>query len=172
MVRHHEMHSMTNSRFRIALPLCVAYAAAIALGCGDQSATSPSGEILKVERMSGDSQSDTVASTLSAPVVIHVTSPSAEGAAGASVEYLPSGGGRVTDASRVTDQLGMAQAVWVLDTIAGRQSLVVKVRGGNPVTFYAWATAGVVHRLTLSADSLDFAAIDSSIEVTASNGFD
>ena len=96
----------------------------------------------QLAKVSGDLQTDTVAGTLSAPMVVQLNDALGHGIPGAIVSFAVSqGGGSVAAATDTTDAAGRASVVWTIGATVGSNTLTATVAGagiaGNPAAFTA-----------------------------------
>ncbi len=109
------------------------------MGSADLSVTQVPAQLAK---LSGDLQTDTVAGTLSAPVVVQLNDALGHGIPGAIVSFaVTQGGGSVAAAADTTDAFGRASVVWTIGAAVGPNTLTATVAGagiaGNPAAFTA-----------------------------------
>jgi hypothetical protein len=108
------------------------------------SATGTALPATQLSLVSGNSQSATVSTALSAPLVVKVANAANGGVAGVTVNWaVTAGGGQVSAATSVTNASGQAQITWTLGATVGAQTATATVTGltGSPVTFGATGTA-------------------------------
>ncbi len=139
---------------RWSLKLIGCAAAALAAACsGDGGGTTPRtpGAITAV---SGDAQTDTVASTLPAPLVVKVTDQSGAPLPGVSVTWTAAAGSGTFDSTTThTDASGQSKATWILGVSPGAQIATATVTGLPAVTFHATARVGSPATLSFSGDA-------------------
>ncbi len=111
-----------------------------------------------LQEISGDGQSATVGTALALALRTRVLDAFGNPVSGASVQFLPTDGGRVdTDplapgdqSAALSDSLGYASCdLWELGTVAGPQSLSAETSFASPLNFNAVATAGQTVSLVL-----------------------
>lgn len=152
-----------------------------AVGCSGGSASS-SGDAAAILLVSGDSQSGTVGTELTAPLVVKVTDAAGHPVAGQLVNFrVVSGGGSVFAGSSITSTEGLAQEHWTLGPPAGVQQVEARavdpVTGGRIVfaTFTATALAGPPGILTIEAGDGQTAAqlttLPSPIQIRVTDSF-
>jgi hypothetical protein len=116
------------------------------------SASGSSSAASTLSLQSGDGQTATVGSALSAPLVVRVSDGSGGGLPGVSVAWtVVTGGGSLSAPVTQTDASGLASVDWTLGSTAGTQTAVATVSGlaGSPVTFTATATSAGAASLSL-----------------------
>ena len=120
----------------------LAIVASLALAaCGDDS-TEPVGAPKNLDVITGDAQTGVVGRTLINPIEVRVTDTNDEGVAGIEVLFtVTTGGGDFSDATVVTDELGLAQARWTLGPTAGFQTAAANVDDPGVNTLLLGATA-------------------------------
>ncbi|MGH7615043.1 MAG: leishmanolysin-related zinc metalloendopeptidase [Gemmatimonadales bacterium] len=96
----------------------------------------------QLAKVSGDLQTDTVAGTLSAPVVVQLNDALGHGIPGVIVSFaVTQGGGSLAAAADTTDAFGRASVVWTIGAAVGPNTLTATVSGtgiaGNPAAFTA-----------------------------------
>jgi len=109
--------------------------------------------IQKAATASGDSQTGTVGTTLSAPLRVVVTLDGAP-QQGINVTWAAAGtGASVAPATSTTGSDGIATTSWTLGRTAGAQAATASAAGatGSPVSFTASATAGPATQLSVSS---------------------
>ncbi|HEY7685663.1 MAG TPA: Ig-like domain-containing protein [Gemmatimonadales bacterium] len=101
----------------------------------------------------GNSQSDTIGSTLGAYEVL-VRNETGTAVANVTVNWTAAGGGSVSAPSSVTNASGIASVNRILGTTTGAHTAQARVAGlsGNPVNFGATATAGNVDAIEKTAE--------------------
>ena len=105
---------------------------------------------------SGNSQTGTVGTALTAPLVVKVTANDGLGVAGVTVAFAVSSGGGAVTATAVTGDDGTASAAWTLGTTVGAQTVTATAAGvARAVTFTATGTVPV----------LVFGALPSNVQV-------
>ena len=113
-------------------------------GCNDKAtppAVVPVGA--QVIKVSGDTQSGTVAQTLSQPLVVLVNDATGHPVAGVNVGFAAAvESGSVGSAATVTNASGQAQTTWTLGTVAGVQTASATVGTLLALSFTATATPG------------------------------
>jgi hypothetical protein len=117
----------------------VARPSAPLIGTADLSVTQIPAQLAK---LSGDLQTDTVAGTLSSPVVVQLNDALGHGIPATVVSFaVTQGGGSVSAAADTTDAFGRASVVWTVGAAAGPNALSATIAGagitGNPATFTA-----------------------------------
>ncbi len=138
---------------RWSLKFIACAAAALAAACsGDGGGTAPRtpGAITAV---SGDTQTDTVVSTLPSPLVVKVTDQSGAALPGVSVTWTAAAGSGTFDSTTTpTDASGQSKAVWFLGVTPGAQTGTAAVTGLTALTFHATAHVGSPASLSFSGD--------------------
>jgi hypothetical protein len=131
---------------RVAAPLAIAVAFAVWLAsCANQrAATGPgqgsAGSDTSLVRVSGDSQSATMAAVLTNPLVVRVADAGGHPLPGVAVTWQSTqGSGSVTPVSPVTDATGHASALWTIDGTFTDNSLTAAA-GSQHVVFSAFGT--------------------------------
>ncbi len=107
--------------------------------------TEPEGPVLTTAAVAGgDGQTSVVGTVLSLPLRARAAAAGAP-QAGVAVTWRTTKGS-LSPASSVTDSVGIATAVWTLDTVAGADTAYASVAGalGSPVRFAATGLAGPV----------------------------
>jgi adhesin/invasin len=94
---------------------------------------------------SGNNQTAAAKDTVTDPLAVLVTDANGDPVENVRVDFaIASGGGFLGDSvqtlSAVTDDKGIASAVWVLGPTVGTQTVTAKVGSGTPLTFTAIAT--------------------------------
>jgi Leishmanolysin/Bacterial Ig-like domain (group 2) len=97
----------------------------------------------QLQRISGDQQTDTVAQTLPAPLVVLVNDALSHPIPGVVVTFMVTqGGGSASAAADTTDAAGRASVAWTLGATAGLNNVSASIAGpgvnGNPATFTAF----------------------------------
>ncbi len=95
-----------------------------------------------------------VGTALDAPVRLVVTGPDSLPVAGATVSWVASNGGSVSEPETQTDARGIASVRWTLGTVAGLQNLTAHVVGLAPVIFGANAVPDRAASVRLGTDFL------------------
>lgn len=105
------------------------------VGCSDQS-PKPPGPPANVVVVSGDAQQGTVATALSAPIVVKVTDASNRAVPGVTVTFMPmAGDGNVKPAQATTDNGGVALTTWTMPPVAADlMTLDVSVPRGEAIS--------------------------------------
>ena len=141
------------SRF-LASSLCVALLASTVMTCTDiltPAKLVPAGLV----RVSGDTQSGTVAQTLPNPLVVKVVTASGAPIEGVTVTWaVTGGGGSVTTATGITDAAGEDAAVWTLGAVAGANAVSASLQTAPsvaPIAFTATGVPGAPAKLVFSA---------------------
>lgn len=131
-------------------PLAAVLALSLQLGC-DSPTGSNDPVPARVDIVSGDLQTQTVAKELAAPLVVKVLDDKGQAVKGQAVNFaVTAGGGSVIAGAALTDDNGEARARWTLGTVAG-DTQRVEARAVNAATgaalvlatFRAVATADV-----------------------------
>lgn len=139
---------------------CVVVVAGIGGRCDGPSPSEPLGAAVVIAMVSGDAQTDTVATPLPSTLVVRVTDRNGRAVDGVTVDWtVVRGGGSLAPPTATTDRDGRAQTRWTLGTVAGEQASTATVRGLPAITFNATAAPGRVSLVLLSPDS---ATIDSA----------
>ena len=95
----------------------------------------------KILLKSGNNQVGTVGIQLSTALIIEVRDAYDNPVKNSLVYFIPSGKGKVSQAQILTDELGIAQSFWTMDTIIGNQSMEARITASQTsfVTFNAYA---------------------------------
>jgi hypothetical protein len=94
----------------------------------------------QMRRSSGNNQTGTINTVLAAPLVVFVSDALDNPKAGVAVTFeVITGGGSVSSATEVTNQLGLASVAWTLGAAAGAQVVTATSTGLPTVTFVATA---------------------------------
>ncbi len=134
-------------------------------GCADKSTAPAVATSLSVT--SGTGQVGTVATSLAAPIVIHVTDQSGNSIAGALVTLTPgASSGTVATSQSTTDANGLISITWTLGTVAGADTLVASLGAGASTTIVATANAGAAAQITIVAGN-DQTGVAGSVVGTA-----
>ncbi|HYK10632.1 MAG TPA: Ig-like domain-containing protein [Gemmatimonadales bacterium] len=138
------------------------------------------GAAANISISTGDGQSATVNTAVSAAPAVLVTDASGNPVAGVTVTFsVATGGGSVTAASPTTGTDGIATlGSWTLGTVAGSNTLTAAAGGfsggGNPVTFTATGTAGAATQLVFTVQPTNTQSghiITPAVVVTAEDVF-
>jgi len=98
-----------------------------------------------IVKQSGDGQSGTAGTTLSAPLVVVVRDANANPVSGATVGFtVTAGGGSVSPASAVTNASGQASAILTLGSSGGTNTVQAAAAGFGSVSFNATALQGTL----------------------------
>jgi hypothetical protein len=129
-------------------------------GCGGSETTS-SASNKTIQIVSGDAQSSTVATRLSASLVVRVIDASGATVAGAPVSWAVStNGGSLAAASSITNDAGVTTNDWTMGVRAGDYTVTAGLSGSaSPVTFRGSALAGPVAGLEQVSSLERFGAI-------------
>ena len=119
------------------------------------TATGSAGAATQLNKVSGDSQSETAGSALASPFVVQVLDANNNPVEGTTVDFdVTQGGGGLSAASGVTDAAGQAQVTLTLGTTAGQNQATASLTGIATVTFTATGNAGAATQLNkVSGDS-------------------
>jgi hypothetical protein len=110
----------------------------------------------RVERATGDAQTDTVAATLAEPYSVRVLDGEGRPVAGATVDWrVVDGGGAVAPAVSATDASGIARATHTLGLSLGWQRVHATVGSASPAAFASFARHGAVHAMAYEVDASD-----------------
>jgi adhesin/invasin len=104
--------------------------------------------------VSGDAQTGTAGAPLANMIALRVTDANNNPVAGFTVGFaVASGGGQVSAASVMTNNMGLALVSWTLGTVAGPNSLTVTGTGlaGSPMTLTATGVAGPAATLAIAS---------------------
>lgn len=128
---------------RVAIRCGAVLAAALALGCSNDSTSS---QVLRLEAMSTTMQGGPAGQPVaSRPAVRVVDATTGDAKSGIPVTFaVASGGGSITGASQTTDLNGVATVgSWTLGPTPGMNTLTASapVQQGSPVTFSATGNA-------------------------------
>lgn len=131
----------------------------------------------QIVKVSGDGQTATVNTTLTAPLVVRVLDAVGGVVAGVTVTFTTAGGGSFPSGQSVqTNAAGTASATWRLGTGAGAQTAQAAVGGPAPALFTATATAGPISAvrslLAVSPATITAGGGPSVVTVTARDAFD
>lgn len=131
----------------------------------------------QIVKVSGDAQTATVNTALSAPLVVRVLDAVGGVVAGVTVSFTTVSGGSFPSGQSVqTNAAGAASATWRLGTGAGTQTAQAAVGGPAPALFTATATAGPISAgrslLAVSPSSITAGGGPSVVTVTARDAFD
>ncbi len=127
-----------SARGRIAAFVTVAV---WAIGC--RGPTAPKNTVVSVASLDvtqGGAQGQTVAMPLDSDIVVTARSSSGSPVGGVSLTFAAEAGS-VTPTSALTDDQGRASATWTLGTVAGEQSLEVRVSGDTAISATVTAVA-------------------------------
>jgi hypothetical protein len=160
--------SITGKRlFRKGVPLCAAWrlsrlpdllvAAVVFVLVACDSPSLPSWRVpAELQPVRGDTQVAVVGQALADSLSVRVLNRQGEPVAGAEVEFVATaGGGTVSPRKRQSDARGIASGAWTLGSIAGVQTVEVRVPGSGlaPVVFTARARpAAAVEMVKVSGD--------------------
>ncbi len=106
------------------------------------------GAASQVVLASGDQQTGTVGSPLSAPISVRVTDSGGNPVEGATVTFVPSAG-TASPQSQQTDAAGDAATQWTLGPVAGAQSMDVAIPSGVSILVSATAQPGPAQELSV-----------------------
>ena len=118
--------------------------ALVTTGCSEdnEEASTPPGNSVFVEKMSGDNQDGETGRELPDPIVVRVHDAEGVGVEGARVAFaVTGGGGTVSDSSVLTDSEGEASVRWTLGA-PPVWNRVTATAGGDEAEFVAWANPG------------------------------
>lgn len=112
-----------------------------------------------IAKTSGDTQTATVGTAVSNPLLVTVTDASSNPVIGATVAFaVTGGGGSVGSATVTTNGSGQASTTLTLGTTAGTNTVTATVAGLDPVTFTATGTAGAAANVTLAVSPTTIAS--------------
>ena len=134
--------------------------------------TTTTGAASQIAINAGNSQSATVATTVSVLPSIIIKDANGNPVSGVSVTFaVASGNGTITGATATTNASGIATVgSWTLGTSAGSNTLTATSAGltGSPVTFTATATAGAASHLAVNAGNSQSATVATTVSVLPS----
>lgn len=111
----------------------------------------------------GDTQSGTVATALSLPLVA-VVKDAADNVVNAATVDWTSTSGTLGSASSVTDSSGLASTTFTLPTVTGSKSIVATVRGTSATaTFSASASAGAAAAISVASGNNQSGGVSTSL---------
>lgn len=114
------------------------------------TATGTAGAAATLIRVSGDGQTATVGTALSAPFVVRVEDANGNPVSGRAITFaVASGGGSISPLNATTNASGQASATGTLGTTAGGNTYTASSAGLTSVTFSATGNAGVAVRLVM-----------------------
>jgi alpha-tubulin suppressor-like RCC1 family protein len=129
------------------------------------TATGNPGSPAAITIVSGNAQSGTVGSALSAPLVVKVADSFGNAVPGATVSFAAvSGGGSVSAVQVVTGAEGLAQVTGTLGTAPGANSFSASVGGvAQGVAFTATATVGAANSITIVSGNAQSGTVGSAL---------
>ncbi len=134
---------------------------AVVAACGSDTTSPGTPSIITVT--GGATQSGTVHSQLTQPIVVLVTDADGHPVSGVAVTFAANAGdGSVSSAQATTDAGGLAQVNWTLGTAAGLDSIAVTM-GTQSTVVTAIATAGVAAQIAIVAGNSQAAPADSTL---------
>jgi subtilisin family serine protease len=134
------------------------------------------GPVSTLSRVAGDNQTGTVGTTLPESLVVVARDAFGNPVAGASVTWLATAGGTVSDATAPTDAAGRSTVSWTLSGAAGNQQATATLPGaaGSPLPFDATANPGppsILVFTTQPGTTAAGAAIAPAVRVTIEDAF-
>jgi hypothetical protein len=108
---------------------------------------------------SGNAQSGVVGAALTAPVVVRATDSHGNSVSGVFVTLDAPSGGTLSPSSGTTNASGQLSATWVLDTVAGVQTLSASSSGLPSVTATATAVPGPASKLVVQSGNGQFGTV-------------
>lgn len=118
------------------------------------TATATAGAASQLQKTTGDAQSGTVGTALTARPSVRVQDRFGNNVANASVTWsVAAGGGAVSPAVSTTDASGVASTTWTLGTVSGANRLSASVSGVTPTEFTATGQAGPVASIAITPGS-------------------
>lgn len=121
--------------------------------------------VLAMATSSGNAQTGTAGAALASPLRVLATR-NAQPASGVTVTWATSGtGASLTPPSSVTDNQGIASAIWILPQTAGPKNATATSANatGSPVSFSATGTAGAAAKLAIMDGNNQTGAISTSL---------
>ena len=146
------------------------------------NATSTAGRAAAVVTSAGDAQTATAGNAVTVAPAVRVNDANGNPVSGAAVTFtVLTGGGRVTNAVRLTNASGIATVgSWILGNTVGPQTLSALVADGNvtnnPITFTATAVAEAATQASAQSQTTQTATVATavgsvpSVRVTDANG--
>jgi hypothetical protein len=155
---------MVPSRSKTVSRLAALILAASAAACSD-AAGPQYGRPSKLIVVSGDDQVSVVAQRLSQPIVVRVADDQGRAVPNVRVDVEPPVRGAVLATTLTSDDAGLVRVTWVLGTIAGTDSIIVRLVGGAPAMLALRATARPDVPATLRVVTLPTSARNGAILV-------
>lgn len=153
---------MYDRRSQWALSLLTVFAAMVATACGTSTSEPRGNAAANIQIVSGNGQVGLVGQTLSAPLIVKVTSSSGAALSGATVTFaVTSGTATVSPASTTTDATGQAKTTVTLGSSPGTVQVSATVNG---------TTLAATFVITIGSSTTSLACATSNPQTPAAGG--